>query len=207
MLHLGDPAFANTTPPLGTQCTSGTATCTLSQIPNRKADRHPLPQAARRWARQTKMAFVSPTFGALRTRRRAQTCLVRMSATPPEDSEALPPPTPNVSNNAAVPGKRLVRNLPVTNAPEYAEAAPGDMGKSPVVGEGMGPRRGTAEKKVTKAAAIQKSQTFADAWAEQNQGRPDVWLFIGAAFLLTPFIILIWGVVSGAIPTGGLFDG
>lgn len=88
----------------------------------------------------------------------------------------------------------------------YAESAPGDMANAPEVGEGMGPRRGTKEKKVTRAAEIQKSQSFADAWAEQNQGRVDVWLIIGAMTLLTPLLILAWGVASGAIPTGGLFD-
>lgn len=58
------------------------------------------------------------------------------------------------------------------------------------------------EKKVTRAAAIQKSQNFSDAWAEQNAGRPDVWLFIGLLTLLTPVVILIWGVAWGVIPLG-----
>lgn len=80
------------------------------------------------------------------------------------------------------------------------------MAGGPVVGEGMGPRRGTREKKVTRAAAIQKSQSFADAWAEQNQGKIDVWLIIGLLTLLTPIIILIWAVATGVIPTAGLFD-
>eukprot|EP00183_Erythrolobus_madagascarensis_P007023 CAMPEP_0185846402 /NCGR_PEP_ID=MMETSP1354-20130828/2056_1 /TAXON_ID=708628 /ORGANISM="Erythrolobus madagascarensis, Strain CCMP3276" /LENGTH=100 /DNA_ID=CAMNT_0028546531 /DNA_START=849 /DNA_END=1148 /DNA_ORIENTATION=- len=31
------------------------------------------------------------------------------------------------------------------------------------------------KKKVSKAAEIQKSQSFADAWAEQNRGKVDVW--------------------------------
>lgn len=76
----------------------------------------------------------------------------------------------------------------------------------PPVGDGMGPRRGAKEKKVTRAAAIQKSQSFADAWAEQNQGRVDVWLIIGALTLLTPILILVWAVATGVIPTGGLFE-
>lgn len=88
----------------------------------------------------------------------------------------------------------------------YADARAGDMVGAPGVGEGLGPRRGTGEKKVTKAAAIQKSQSFADAWAEQNQGRVDVWLIIGAITLLTPLVILAWAVATGVIPTGGLFE-
>lgn len=88
----------------------------------------------------------------------------------------------------------------------YADATPGDMVGAPEVGEGMGPRRGVAEKKVTRAAAIQKSRTFADAWAEQNEGKIDVWIIIGAVTLLTPIIILVWAVATGVIPTGGLFE-
>lgn len=76
----------------------------------------------------------------------------------------------------------------------------------PAVGAGLGPRRGAQEKKVTRAAAIQKSKGFADAWAEQNQGRIDVWLIIGALTLLTPVLILVWAVATGVIPTEGLFD-
>lgn len=114
-----------------------------------------------------------------------------------------------VKNAPAVPGRKLVRNKPgtsSTNSSSFADARPGDMVGGPPVGDGMGPRRGTKEKKVTRAAAIQKSQTFADAWAEQNQGRVDVWLIIGAITLLTPLIILAWAVATGVIPTGGLFE-
>ncbi len=165
------------------------------------------------------MAFVALNGGVLlRARRGVQTCRVRMTAeeadgngTPTEPAQpAQPtPPVQQVSNDGPVPGRKLVRNvrdLPVTTNPIYAEAAPGDMGKSPEVGAGMGPRRGKAEKKVTRAAAIQKSQSFADAWAEQNQGRVDVWLIIGIVTLLTPLAILVWGVVSGASLLAAFFD-
>lgn len=123
------------------------------------------------------------------------------------------PSTPkklSITNSPPTPGRKLVRNKPGTTSTKpnlYADASPGDMAGGPAVGEGMGPRRGTKEKKVTRAAAIQKSQSFADAWAEQNQGRIDVWLIIGAITLLTPLIILAWAVATGVIPTGGLFDG
>ena len=126
-----------------------------------------------------------------------------------------PPSDPNnpplqkklpVTNDAATPGRKLQRNKPDSGKPVYADARAGDMVGAPGVGEGLGPRRGTGEKKVTKAAAIQKSQSFADAWAEQNQGRVDVWLIIGAITLLTPLVILAWAVATGVIPTGGLFE-
>lgn len=107
-----------------------------------------------------------------------------------------------VSNAPPNTGKKLVRN----KTQEYADGSAGDMVGGPEVGEGMGPRRGTKEKKVTRAAAIQKSQSFADAWAEQNQGKVDVWLIIGAMTLLTPVVILVWAVATGVIPTGGLFE-
>lgn len=88
----------------------------------------------------------------------------------------------------------------------YADARAGDMVGAPEVGDGLGPRRGKKEKKVTRAAAIQKSQGFADAWAEQNAGKIDVWIIIGAVTLLTPILILVWAVATGVIPTGGLFE-
>lgn len=120
----------------------------------------------------------------------------------------------SVERNAAPSAKKLVRNKPGmepdtsagVSPSTYANASPGDMVGAPEVGEGMGPRRGTKEKKVTRAAAIQKSKGFADAWAEQNQGRPDVWLVIGAAALLTPILILVWAIATGVIPTGDLFE-
>lgn len=114
-----------------------------------------------------------------------------------------------MTNSPAVPGRKLVRNVSSSPSPPstYADARPGDMVGAPPVGTGMGPRRGTDEKKVTKAAAIQKSQSFADAWAEQNQGKVDVWLIIGVLTLLTPIAILVWAVATGVIPTGGLFEG
>ncbi|CAN8065141.1 unnamed protein product [Agarophyton chilense] len=102
--------------------------------------------------------------------------------------------------------RRLVRNKADVTSDVYADARAGDMVGAPEVGTGLGPRRGRNEKKVTRAAAIQKSQSFADAWAEQNQGRVDVWLIIGAITLLTPLLILAWAVATGVIPTGGLFD-
>lgn len=124
------------------------------------------------------MAFVT-AFGLPRSRARGSRamCPVRMA------SDLPPKPKPDVSNEGPQPGKKLVRNKA-----EFAEAAPGDMVGGGVVGAGMGPRRGNKEKKVTKAAAIQKSQTFADAWAEQNEGKVDVWLIIGLITLLTPLI-------------------
>lgn len=134
----------------------------------------------------------------------------------------------NQRNNTTNNNPSTPKKLPITNSPDsppargrkpvpnktdtsstksnvYADGTPGDMAGGPPVGRGMGPRRGTKEKKVTRAAAIQKSQTFADAWAEQNQGRVDVWLIIGALTLLTPLLILAWAVATGVIPTGGLF--
>ncbi len=142
------------------------------------------------------MAFVSsaPVLG-VRSAKRA-ICRVRMNT---EDENR---PMPKVSNEGAT-RKKLVRNVSDT---KFADASAGDMVGAPQVGEGMGPRRGVKEKKVTKAAAIQKSKGFADAWAEQNQGRLDVWFFIGLTFLLTPLLVIVWGVWSGAIPIGGLFE-
>lgn len=150
------------------------------------------------------MAFVFALNPVLaRPRQRAAVCKLRMSSGDSE-SEEVQRPMPKVSNDSASPGRKLVRNVADVN--QFAEASAGDMANAPKVGEGMGPRRGNKEKKVTRAAAIQKSQSFADAWAEQNQGRVDVWLIIGAVTLLTPLLILVWGVASGVIPTGGLFD-
>lgn len=112
--------------------------------------------------------------------------------------------------------RKLVRNKPgmapaspptaKSASSLYADARAGDMVGAPEVGEGLGPRRGVGEKKVTRAAAIQKSKSFADAWAEQNQGRIDVWIIIGLITLLTPLVILAWAVATGIIPTGGLFE-
>lgn len=130
--------------------------------------------------------------------------------TPPDDDESAPPAAKKmpVTNSPAVPGRKLVRNVSdAQTSATYADGRAGDMVGGPAVGEGMGPRRGAKEKKVTRAAAIQKSQTFADAWAEQNQGKVDVWLIIGLLTLLTPFVILGWAVATGIIPTGGLFEG
>lgn len=130
-----------------------------------------------------------------------------MADQPAQDDQSQPPTAKKlpVSNSPAVPGRKLVRNKSDASN-NYAQGSAGDMVGGPAVGEGLGPRRGVQEKKVTKAAAIQKSQSFADAWAEQNQGRPDIWLLIGALTLLTPIIILAWAVATGVIPTGGLFE-
>lgn len=163
------------------------------------------------------MAFVSgisfTTFShqnGLRARvcRTRRTSVNRLRMNADEDSDSPPPPVPQVSNQAAS-RQKLIRNVSdkQKGLGEYAQSSAGDMVGAPKVGEGMGPKRGTAEKKVTRAAAIQKSQTFADAWAEQNQGRFDVWLVIGLLTLLTPIFGLIFGVTSGAIPIGGLFEG
>jgi len=126
---------------------------------------------------------------------------LRMNSDEPEATDPVspPPPVPQVSNQAAS-RQKLIRNVSdkQKGLGEYAQSTAGDMVGAPVVGEGMGPKRGTAEKKVTRAAAIQKSQTFADAWAEQNQGRFDVWLIIGLLTLLTPILGLVFGVTSGA---------
>ncbi|KAJ8905173.1 hypothetical protein NDN08_001682 [Rhodosorus marinus] len=56
------------------------------------------------------------------------------------------------------------------------------------------------KKKVSKAAVIQDSQGFADAWSAANKGRLDVWFWIGLIFLLTPPAFLAWGVYTGIIP-------
>lgn len=142
-----------------------------------------------------------------------------MASTPPPENEQSTTPTPPpirkmpVTNNAAS-TEKIVRNKPgmegsssvVGKKNVYADASAGDMVGAPEVGEGMGPRRGVGEKKVTRAAAIQKSQTFADAWAEQNEGKVDVWVIIGIVTLLTPLVIIAWAVATGVIPTGGLFE-
>ncbi|PXF41269.1 hypothetical protein BWQ96_09029 [Gracilariopsis chorda] len=148
------------------------------------------------------MAFITAPLFHSRQTRRASTSALRMTQQPPESQ---PPKKLPVTNSP--PSKRkLVRNKSETGPSVYADARAGDMVGAPQVGEGLGPRRGAKEKKVTRAAAIQKSQGFADAWAEQNQGRVDVWLIIGALTLLTPLIILAWAVATGVIPTGGLFE-
>lgn len=158
------------------------------------------------------MAFVGsflPVSGYGTRGLRTRTCRVRMQTEGGADENPgtpVPRPVPKVTNDSANPRRKLVRNVSDTKNAGYAQAAPGDMVGAPKVGEGMGPRRGVQEKKVTKAAAIQKSQGFADAWAEQNQGRPDVWLFIGLIFLLTPLLVLAWGVWSGIIPLGAAFE-
>lgn len=157
------------------------------------------------------MGFVSPLARPSQEARWSKrVCPLRMTG----NTDGNQVPKPVVRNDGPVTGRKLVRNLPDagdtsatgSETSMYAEAAAGDMVNAPKVGEGMGPRRGVKEKKVTRAAAIQKSQSFADAWAEQNQGRVDVWLIIGAITLLTPLIILAWAVATGIIPTGGLFD-
>lgn len=170
------------------------------------------------------MAFVStPAPFARAHARRARVCAHPRMASAPEPPEppaggppagGMPPPPPPaakkmpVTNSPATPGRKLVRSVDASAPPPaYADARPGDMVGAPEVGEGMGPRRGARDKKVTRAAAIQKSQSFADAWAEQNEGRVDVWLIIAALTLLTPIAILAWAVATGVIPTGGLFDG
>ncbi|KAK4533320.1 hypothetical protein CCYA_CCYA16G4202 [Cyanidiococcus yangmingshanensis] len=56
------------------------------------------------------------------------------------------------------------------------------------------------KKKVTRAAALQESLSFSDAWAARNRGRIDVWFVIGLLFILLPLGILIWGVATGVIP-------
>eukprot|EP00189_Rhodosorus_marinus_P009690 CAMPEP_0184738112 /NCGR_PEP_ID=MMETSP0315-20130426/844_1 /TAXON_ID=101924 /ORGANISM="Rhodosorus marinus, Strain UTEX LB 2760" /LENGTH=172 /DNA_ID=CAMNT_0027205691 /DNA_START=69 /DNA_END=587 /DNA_ORIENTATION=- len=56
------------------------------------------------------------------------------------------------------------------------------------------------KKKVSKAAVIQDSQGFADAWSAANKGRLDFWFWIGLIFLLTPPAFLAWGVYTGIIP-------
>ena len=89
------------------------------------------------------------------------------------------------------PGSKLRRQ----NVPEAKET-----GKDTLT------RRRKGEKKVSKAAAAQQSMTFQDAWTAQNQGRFDIWFWIGLVALITPFAILAWGIQSGAIPTGGAFD-
>lgn len=148
------------------------------------------------------MAFITTPLFHPRQSRRASTSALRMTQQPPESQ---PPKKMPVTNSP--PSKRkLVRNKPDTGQSVFADARAGDMVGAPQVGEGLGPRRGVKEKKVTRAAAIQKSQGFADAWAEQNQGRVDVWLIIGALTLLTPLVILAWAIATGVIPTGGLFE-
>eukprot|EP00177_Eucheuma_denticulatum_P004274 GFKZ01007755.1.p1 GENE.GFKZ01007755.1~~GFKZ01007755.1.p1 ORF type:complete len:165 (-),score=16.11 GFKZ01007755.1:70-564(-) len=163
------------------------------------------------------MAFLSPPpldpFRApprlARTSPRRAPLMTTPPPTDPTPSKKLP-----VTNTSSTPGRKLTRNKqdastspPNPNPnPTYADARAGDMVGAPAVGEGLGPRRGIKDKKVTRAAAIQKSKGFADAWAEQNQGRVDVWLVIGALTILTPLLILAWAVATGVIPTAGLFD-
>lgn len=153
-------------------------------------------------------AFI-PTALPIRPRKRLpQTCRPRMAGTSPPEEPLKPKKLP-VTNSPAQPNRKLTRNISDASPaarPTYADGSAGDMAGGPPVGEGMGPRRGKKEKKVTRAAAIQKSQSFADAWAEQNQGRVDIWLIIGLLFLLTPFVILAWAISTGVIPTGGLFE-
>lgn len=164
------------------------------------------------------MAFLSTTTTlSLRSAQRKSTCSIRMeSKGDAKGSDASKSNRKLPVTNSPPSTRKLVRNKPGTSPSEdgdtpmksavYADARAGDMVGAPPVGDGLGPRRGAADKKVTRAAAIQKSQTFADAWAEQNEGRLDVWLIIGAVTLLTPFVILAWAVTTGVIPTGGLFE-
>lgn len=148
------------------------------------------------------MAFVSsPNVFFLRQARPNGICNLRMADEPPPPGKKLP-----VTNSPPQPGRKLIRNKSDAKSNTYATGSAGDMVGGPPVGSGMGPRRGVKDKKVTKAAAIQNSRSFADAWADQNQGRIDVWLIIGIITLLTPLVILAWAVATGVIPTGGLFE-
>lgn len=163
------------------------------------------------------MAFLSAPVLPVSRARRAAVCRTppRLTATPPpsEDEPATPPRKLPVTNSEPS-TRKLTRNKPgmasdnsaVPSSSVYADGRAGDMVGGPEVGEGLGPRRGASEKKVTRAAAIQKSQTFADAWAEQNEGKLDVWLIIGALTLLTPILILLWAIATGVIPTAGIFE-
>ena len=150
------------------------------------------------------MAFIGTGQALIRQAPRRHVCRTRMAEEPTDPPQIRKLP---VTNSPPTPGKKLVRNKPdAQGSGTYADSSAGDMAGGPEVGEGLGPRRGVKEKKVTKAAAIQKSQGFADAWAEQNQGRLDVWFVIGLITLLTPLVILVWAVATGVIPTGGLFE-
>lgn len=112
-----------------------------------------------------------------------------------------------VRNKAGMEGSAVKSDVDVdVDSEMFADGTAGDMTGGPQVGEGLGPRRGKGEKKVTRAAAIQKGKGFADAWAEQNAGKIDVWIIIGLVTLLTPLVILAWAVTTGVIPTSGLFD-
>lgn len=177
------------------------------------------------------MAFLSAaTLTRARSVQHSSICPIRMCDTRPSANENdNNPDGPKVAkarkmqvSNSPPSKRKLVRNKPGMEPSDkdsymvdaagkgrsnvYADARPGDMVGGPEVGEGLGPRRGKKEKKVTRAAAIQKSQGFADAWAEQNAGKIDVWIIIGAVTLLTPILILVWAVATGVIPTGGLFE-
>eukprot|EP00182_Erythrolobus_australicus_P005997 CAMPEP_0185834716 /NCGR_PEP_ID=MMETSP1353-20130828/6048_1 /TAXON_ID=1077150 /ORGANISM="Erythrolobus australicus, Strain CCMP3124" /LENGTH=78 /DNA_ID=CAMNT_0028533203 /DNA_START=233 /DNA_END=469 /DNA_ORIENTATION=+ len=55
------------------------------------------------------------------------------------------------------------------------------------------------EKKMGRAAS-QQQMGFADAWAERNKGKVDIWLIIAALFFLIPFGTLGYGIWSGIIP-------
>lgn len=89
----------------------------------------------------------------------------------------------------------------------YAEAYPGEVG-GVEVGTGMGGNpayiKEDGEKKASPAAAAQGYMTFADAWASQNRDRGgkriDVWAIIGLLFILTPPVIIVIAVLTGAIP-------
>lgn len=150
------------------------------------------------------MAFISTPILLSSRIRNPRVCPVRMSQDTPDSQKPAPKKLP--VTNSPPSKQKLVRNKSELNDTVFADGSAGDMAGGPQVGEGMGPRRGVRDKKVTKAAAIQKSQGFADAWAEQNQGKVDVWLIIGAITLLTPLLILVWAVSTGVIPTGGLFE-
>mmetsp|Transcript_7087 Transcript_7087/g.12758 ORF Transcript_7087/g.12758 Transcript_7087/m.12758 type:complete len:136 (-) Transcript_7087:1044-1451(-) len=61
-------------------------------------------------------------------------------------------------------------------------------------------RRVTGPKKVTRAAEIQNSMSFLDAWAAVNGNKIDVWVVIGVLTILVPVAGLVIGLVTGVIP-------
>jgi hypothetical protein len=89
-----------------------------------------------------------------------------------------------------------VKGRAATRCPELL-ALEDDVGKRLATKEVATTRR---HKKVTRAAALQESLSFSDAWAARNRGRIDIWFVIGLLFILLPLGILIWGIATGVIP-------
>lgn len=68
----------------------------------------------------------------------------------------------------------------------------------------------SADSRFSRATKAQGGMTFADAWAAQNKARGgsrfDVWTIIGLLTVLTPIVIIVLALYTGAIPTGSAFE-